>query len=182
MKIDPATRTLTLERKPCGLCRGSGRSIVAQPCPTGGRGPRGGKDGCRTCHGTGSHYDRAVTETCRQCGGNDPLSHEAETVYDHLGFGEFRSLVEWKVVDATDTRFTELGMCLAPHGALYTCGDYGAHLDLDDDALIAAVKDRDDWTQAVKLVDGETLRLCDAIAIVRRRNGYTVAPVWNDGE
>lgn len=181
MKIDTDTRTVTPEpsSRPCASCRGTGRTVVAQPCPTGGRGPRGGKDGCRTCHGTMRHYDPAVTRTCGRCGGVDPERHDDESLYDHVRFHQFRDLVEWRVVDAGDTRFTELGLCLAGRGSIMTVGDYGDHKRLTDDELIAAVRDRDDWTQWVTIVREADMRLCDAVVIVRRSNGYNVRPTWD---
>lgn len=183
MIIDTDTRTAALEpaSRPCRGCYGTGRTLVAQPCPTNGRGPRGGKDGCRKCHGIGRHYDPAVTETCRTCGGIDPDRHDDETLYDHARFEQFRHLVEWKVVDATDTRFTTLGMCLAEGGSLMTVVDYGAHKRLTDDELAAAVRDRDDSTQWVNIVREADMRLADAIVVVRRDNGYAVKPAWADG-
>lgn len=183
MKINPDTRTVTLEpaSKPCRLCYGRGRTIVPQPCPTNGRGPRGGKDGCRTCHGSKRHYDPAVTEVCGRCNGVSPDRHEDETRYDHLSFAAFRDLVEWRVVDATDTRFTQWGTLLGEHGAITTVVDYGAHTRMTDEELVAAVRDGRDSTQGVNVVSKD-LVLCDAIVIARRQNGYSVRAVWDDLE
>lgn len=182
MLIDPITRIATLEPKSrqCRLCYGRGRTIVPQPCPTNGRGARGGKDGCKTCHGSKQHYNSAITEVCGRCNGINPDKVEDETLYDHARFADFADLVAWRVVDATHTRFTELGLCLSGADAISTVGDYGAHLAKSDEALIAEVRTDRDWTQWVKVVRKTDLRLCDAIAIVRRRNGYSLIPVWDD--
>lgn len=182
MKIDPDTRTVTLEPRSqkCTRCWGTGTTVVPQPCPTNGRGPKGGKDGCRTCHGTKRHYDPTVRETCDTCGGVDPMHHEDETLYDHVSFDVFADLVEWRVTDATATRFTELGLCLAGRGVIVTVGDYGAHKRLTDAELIAEVRDRESSTQGVFVVRKDDMRLCDALTIVRRANGYSVVPTWDD--
>jgi hypothetical protein len=182
MKNDTDTLTATLEpaSRPCRGCYGSGRTLTTLPCPTGGRGPKGGRDGCRTCHGSGRHWDPAVTEVCARCGGESPDRHEDETLYDHVRFSSFRHLVEWRVVDATDSRFTELGLCIGDRGAIMTVGDYGDHRRLTDDELVAAVRDRDDDTPWVFLVRKADMRLCDAVVVVRRRNGYSVRPVWDN--
>lgn len=181
MIIDPDTRTVALEpaSQPCRGCYGRGRTLVAQPCPTNGRGPKGGKDGCRSCHGSKRHYDPAVTEVCARCGGVSPDRHEDETLYSTASFDEFRDAVEWRVVDATDTRFTEVGLCLAGRGTICTVGDYGDHKRLTDDELISSVRDRHDHTQWVIVVREADLRLCDAVVIVRRANGYSVVPSWD---
>lgn len=182
MKINP-DRTVTLEAnsQPCRRCYGRGTTVVTQPCPTDGRGPRGGKDGCRTCHGTMRHYDLAVTEVCVKCHGLDPRNHEDETLYDHLEISAFADLVAWRVVDATDTRFTELGLCVGARGTIVTVGDYGDHLSLTDDELVAHVRSSQSpsSTQGVVVVREDDMRLCDAVVIVRRRNGYAVMPVWD---
>lgn len=180
MKINP-DRTVTPEpnSQPCGLCYGRGTTLVAIPCPTNGRGPRGGKDGCHRCHGTKRHYDPAVTEPCTQCHGINPDRHDDEDLFDHVRYSEFVDVVGWRVQDATDTRFTELGMCLAGRGSLATHVDYGDHMRLTDDELIAKVRSRNDSTQWVFLVREADMRLCDAVVIVRRRNGYSLEPVWD---
>lgn len=182
MKIDPATRTLVLEKNTtaCRSCRGGGTTVVHLPCPTNGRGPRGGKGGCRTCHGTGRHYDAAVRETCVRCNGIDPMHHDDDDLYDGVHLEVLAPLVEWRVVDATDTRFTGVGLCLPSRGSIMTVGDYGDHKRLTDDELVAKVSGDRGWTQWSQVTRKNDMRLCDAVVIVRRHNGYSVRPAWDD--
>lgn len=183
MKINPDTLTLTLEQntQPCGRCRGTGTVLAATPCPTNGRGPRGGKDGCSQCHGSKRHYTPSVTEVCPACNGINSLTADHDSLYDTVRFDEFATFVEWKVADATDTRFTDLGLALPSRGSIMTVGDYGDHKRLSDDELIASVRDDEHGrTQWVQVTRKEDLRLADAIVIVRRSNGYSVRPEWED--
>ena len=182
MYIDHATRILTLEPNAnrCTRCWGSGSVPSTYPCPTGGRGPRGGVGGCRQCHGMMRHVDHDVRETCGKCHNVNPQACEDETLYDTVHLDLLADLVEWRVVDATNTRFTEVGACIGARGSIVTTVDYGAHKRLTDDELVAEVRDRNHSTQGVFVVRDEDMRIADAIAVVRRANGYNVIAVWDD--
>lgn len=182
MNIDPITRIVTLEpnANQCTRCWGRGTVPTTFPCPTKGRGPRGGANGCRTCHGMMRHTDHDVRETCGKCGGIDPQHAEDENLYDTFDLAVIADLVEWRVVDETKTRFTELGACIGARGSIVTVVDYGAHRSLADAELVADVREHQHRAQGVNVIRKDDLRLCDAIAIVRRANGYNVIAVWDD--
>lgn len=178
MKINP-DNTVTLEQntQPCRTCYGRGEVPTQEPCPTGGRGPRGGLNGCKKCHGIGRHTNFQVMAVCPSCEGNDPQHATDDSLYDFVRYEEFREAIEWVVRDATDMAFTQIGTLIG--SGLCHVVDYGDHRHLSDEELIAKERDKDSSTQWVKIVRKDDLRLADAIVITRLANGYAIAGRWD---
>lgn len=168
-------------RKDCTRCWGRGDVATTIPCPTcngTGNGPRGGRRGCKSCHGFRTAYDQVNRTVCDRCGGN-PKDAEEGDLFDRLPKDLWRSL-DFQVYRA-DRRQTWNERNLGA-GCIVSVTDYGRAWDADDpQALIEDVRDRESAPQAVSVAERETGRLCDHVAIVVHRGGYTVVPVWDDG-
>lgn len=130
MIFDPITRTVTLEpsaARTCYFCH-EGTQPLRVPCPTGGRGPRGGRDGCRTCHGSGTHFDQSQRVPCPRCDGTG-IVHEQERSTDRVPdawlTGEHVTR-ECRVL----TREMPQAVSLLGHGCVGgACVDYGRTYD-----------------------------------------------------
>lgn len=178
MQYLPDTRVLTLGLKPCTACFGRGTGPTILPCPTNGRGPRGGARGCRTCNGFGRHYDHDTPVPCDRCHG-EPADKEPETFYDSAPVEALEALIPTLKVARVDRGGTwneaHLGM-----GALWSITDYGRAWNRDDDdALIAdiAEKLRKDRVQAINIVQpfdraDTAATLVEQLTIVLHRDGY----------
>lgn len=172
MRIDNGL--LTLGTKDC-FC-GDGTVAKRLPCPAckgTGNGPRGGKGGCRKCYGSGTHYDQSVRETCRVCNGAFKDA-EPENLCDRLSDEDFRAIpVRVYRSDRTQSwNEAHLG-----HGCVYSVTDYGAHKQMTDDELVADVRSQS-YVQATKVVDRDTMRVCDHIGVFTSDNGFSVRAVF----
>ena len=181
MKINHETRTLELGHKDCTSCQ-HGTVATRKDCATckgTGNGPRGGKGKCRPCYGTGNRWDHEDRSTCPKCEGQYE-AHDDEGICDTIG-EEWIGMVRWEVLRVDRAiGFGQVQSLVGVAGSLYTVVDYGRSTDTSDEALVASAKDGARRTQAVKVVRGSDMRLCDGIAIVVVANGYTLLPVWDD--
>jgi hypothetical protein len=173
MKIENGK--LILERKNCTNCQ-EGKVIKPTPCPEcngTGNGKRGGKRQCKKCYGNGKQYSWDNTQTCPQCNGNY-ISASPEITTDCLPENIFQALDFQVVRIDREANFNELNLGL---GCLWSVGDYGAAWAKNDDkALIAEVKSHG-HNQACKVINDD-LKICDYIAIVVTRGGYSVRPIF----
>jgi hypothetical protein len=185
VKINPTTRVVELERgvKPCVSCAGSGLVPSMVPCPTGGRGPRGGAGGCKVCgwrtwdH---SHHNFDVLVTCSTCDGVNSDRFHDEDICAHIRYSEFRDLVRWEVVDGdAGDRLSETHQLLGVRGCLVTCTDYGRSWERPVEELLEDVSKPENMTQVTFIVRKDDMRLCDRIIIYRVANGYFVFPDWD---
>ncbi len=155
--------------------------IDCSKCSGTGNGPRGGKNGCRKCHGYGYEWDQDNRLTCDNCKG-DYENFIPETPYDHIyvtkddiPINVVRDYVE-RVMSFSE-QYIGVG--------LFSCVDYGRGQRQNDDELIESAFNFDQsdtyWTQGIKLIrDKNDLRLCDSIAIVLGDQGYSVIPVFEE--
>lgn len=185
MKIDPTTRIVTLEKnvKPCMHCHGKGTVPARVPCPTKGRGPRGGKGGCKECGWRSydhTHYDMGTQVTCPTCDGINSDRFEDEDICAHIRYSMFRDLVRWEVIDGDQgDRLSEMHSLLGVRGCLVTCTDYGRSWERPVEELLDDVSDPENMTQVTFIVRRDDMRLCDRIIIYRVANGYFVFPDWD---
>ena len=184
MKLDHATRTLTLEATDCRQCKygtpGTGPTPVACPtCKGTGKGPRGKARGCRNCYGSGRAWDHETRQPCSSCGGNY-IGADREDFCDSAPVDAVLSLPLSIVRIGRANTWNEnyLGI-----GTLWSCTDYGRTAESDDDAILADIRGKlaTDRTQATKIVhpyerDAQTATLVDSLVIVVTRNGYSVRP------
>jgi hypothetical protein len=187
VKIDPTTRIVTLEKnvKPCIQCHGRGTVPSRVPCPTFGRGPRGGKGGCRECgHRTWdhSHMNRDVQVPCPTCEGVNPDRFEDEDICAHIRYSMFRDLVRWEVIDDDGVGLSYVHQNLGVRGALSTVTDYGRSWERPVEELVEDVSKPENMTQVTFIVRKDDMRLCDRIIIYRVANGYFVFPDWDKTE
>lgn len=190
MLYNPATRTLTLARKNCHGCYGSGTTATKISCPTckgTGRGPRGGRGKCLNCFGSGHSWDHENRAICQRCDGINPDKHEAEDWTDRVPAEALNALaVEYVTQDRAGT-FNEgfLGL-----GSLWSCTDYGRAWDALTGPngprnvvpfLAKVVKELlDGGTQACKLLPkdydrkSQTQTLPAGVIVQVHRNGYVV--------
>lgn len=181
MKIDNGQ--LILERKNCRNCRMGTvpTKIDCTKCGGSGNGPRGGKNGCRKCHGYGYEWDQDNRLTCEVCNGNYE-NFLSETPYDHIHFS--KDDIRIKVIRDYASRAMSFGEQFIGVG-LFSCTDYGRHKSQSDEELIESAFHFDEretnWTQGIKLIrDKNDLRVCDALAIVVADQGYSVIPVFEE--
>ena len=137
MRYDAATHTLHLGKKNCWC--GDGTQSRKMPCPTcngTGKGPRGGRNGCRKCYGSGNAYDHDNRVPCSKCGG-DYIDHDDENWCDNAPAGLVQSL-PWAVM--RQNRAQSFAEAYLGTG-LFSCTDYGtAWSQNDNDGLISHIK------------------------------------------
>lgn len=174
---------LILEKKNCTHCRlGSVPSRISCPkCNGTGNGPRGGKRGCRNCHGFGDSWDHDNRVVCDYCNG-DYYESQLETPFDHIHFA--KDDVEIKVVRDLEARELTLEESYFGVG-LFSCTDYGRHKTKSDDELIEDAFHFEEkgtaWTQGIKLIkDKHNLAICNYLAIVTADQGYSVIPIFEE--
>ncbi len=147
---------LVMEHHKCYRCAGSGeRPTVTVPCPKcegTGKGPRGGRRGCKECNGSGNEYlypaDLGIflPGSCSQCGGSGQLP---DTLYDTLPKDVWHSM-DFRVVRTNRASgFMEQYIGVG----CYSSTDYGdAWESNDNQALIQKVRDdRLSTPQAIKV-------------------------------
>lgn len=172
--------TLVLEPTNC-MC-GDGTQPTRQVCTTcdgTGRGPRGGRNGCRSClGGCGWTWNHEVTRPCNRCGG-DFLGADMEDYCDRAP-DEIFETIEIRVYRSG--RAQSFNESLLGLGCLWSTTDYGDHQDLSDEALVAKVRKGCTHVQATKVVRSkDDLRLPDHLGVFCNRNGYSVRPVFEEG-
>lgn len=179
MLFNQETMTLTRQACECRSCRGTGTQLKALACPQcdgTGKGPRGGRGGCRKCHGHGTHYSPNHTETCSACEGK-PEDASYETWCDKAPVEAARSM---PMVVVRLNRLNTFNEAYFGHGTLWSCTDYGAANSQTDDELVARVRESLTMpVQAIKIVrgyerDAEVLPLHDILVISVTRDGYAV--------
>lgn len=183
MKIDAATRTISLDTEPCSCTWGNGtpgKQPGRKTCPTCNgtrRGPRGKIGGCRACY-NGTVPDFANLVTCERCNGTASVP---ETTCSRLPDDVRRMF--W---DITPVRvfladrgisFNESYLGL---GTLYSMADYGRAwegMEKDREGTLRKITDemRKESIQATTIMD-KSKRLCDHIVVIITRGGYSVRP------
>lgn len=173
---------LILEKRNCRCFSGLMPTRIECPtCNGTGKGVRGGRNGCRKCHGSKYAYDSENMSTCDVCNGNYE-NFKDESPYDFMRLN--KNDVQIKVVrDYADRAmsFSEQYIGLG----LFSCTDYGRHKSQDDNELIESAFHFEEngsySTQGIKLVrDKDDLRICDSVAIVVGDQGYSVIPVFEE--
>src|SRR5437867_7847602 len=109
---------LVLERRECRQCWGRGTVATKARCPKcrgTGKGPRGGRNGCRDCHGFGTAYDQDQRVTCPTCDGH-PEGFEGETRYDSAPEGMLDTI---PVVAYVRESSLNLAETMLGHGTIY---------------------------------------------------------------
>lgn len=168
---------LVLETQECWSCDGSGEQdervrIACPTCKGTGKGVRGGRNGCKNCHGL--RYEWASTggtEDCYQC---DGTGQKQEDIYDHVT-PEF-----WQGLDFEVRRSNRGQSFYEQYIGLgcWSCMDYGEHKSMTDEQLIEKVRNSTHAPQACKLVNGkDDLRISGRVAIVTASTGYSVMGV-----
>ena len=115
---------VTLETKECSCTwRGTPGLVAKQvPCPVckgTGRGIRGGRDGCRKCHGFKWTYSDTENVTCSACNGTAIVpENSCDTMPDEMYLG-----LPFKVY--RHNRELTYGENLLGWGCVYSCTDYG---------------------------------------------------------
>lgn len=157
--------------------------IDCPKCNGTGNGPRGGKKGCRSCHGFGSAFDHDNRLTCEVCNGNY-IDFRDETPFNFIRLK--KNDIEIKVIRDRESRIMSWAEQFIGVG-LFSCTDYGRHKNMTDDELIeSAFKFEEQGyhtTQGIKLVRAKNnLSICNYLAIVTGDQGYSVIPVFEESE
>lgn len=146
---------LVMDRHKCWSCAGSGeRPTVKVPCPKcegTGRGPRGGRRGCRKCNGGGYDYlrpkdlDIFLPGSCKNCEGSGTLP---DNLYDTLPQDVWENL-DFRVV-RTDRGQGWVESYIGV--GCYSSTDYGDQWKANDaPALITKVRERENRPQCIKV-------------------------------
>jgi hypothetical protein len=181
MRYDAQTHTLHLERKDCSCGDGTqSRRIDCPGCKGTGKGPRGGRNGCRKCYGSGNAWDHDNRVPCTRCNG-DYINHDPENWCDKAPAGLVQSL-PWAVVRQDRSQsFAEAYLGTG----LFSCTDYGTAWDANDDAaLIATLKSEERHTQAIKICrktdDPLVYLVATGIVVILTPNGYSPVAYFDD--
>jgi hypothetical protein len=184
MKFDKTTFALTLDTKEC-FCRDGkvAGPITCVKCHGTGQGPKGGRNGCKMCNGTGTMYSMEFNPlVCGACHGTMTV---AETWYDRIPKEAVAALADRIVVKRVERRNdwieNHLGL-----GALWTAQDYGQAWERTDAQVVADIRDsllngHGGFIQAVNVIDRagtcEHTKSCimaDQIVVEVRKDGYSV--------
>jgi hypothetical protein len=144
-------------KNPCSECQGTGK------------GKRGKVGGCNKCYGYRTEPDFVNLKECSVCSGSGRVP---ETITDCIPDEIVKSLP--LEIIRTDRRATWQEEYL-PIGLLYSCIDYGTLASLDDTRAIEKVRAELHSVQACKVVQDD--RLCHALQVIVRTNGYAVQAV-----
>jgi hypothetical protein len=172
MKLSEDKKTVILEKKPCVWCDGTGLSAKQVPCYTckgTGRGPRGGKGGCRKCSGFGHVYSPTEKETCTGCMGEKMVpENDCDSMPD-----EWWHNMTFKVYrQDRDQTYNEF---LLAHNCVFSCSDYGKAAGASDESIIESVR-KETYVQLCKVA--RDLKFCDHVGIFVNRGGYSVRAVF----
>lgn len=184
---------LVLEMEPCSCCDHpkvpAGRQPGRKPCPTCNgtrRGPRGGKNRCRDCF-TGSVPDFENHEVCGNCNGSQEQPETMTSILSKvqrqaiIGHLNFRLYIADRGMSFNESY---LGL-----GTIYSVGDYGAAFELLADAdedtrtkFLEGLRDEINGSslQPCKVANNETRELCNHIAVVVHRGGYSLRPAYTE--
>lgn len=173
-RCDENNEVRETEYLPCRTCKGTGR------------GPRGGRDGCKECRGLRRRsYDTGRMIPCENCSGT---GQEPDDFYDRVPDEIWQSL-DFRV--HRNPRRAQTFVEAHIGVGCWSVTDYGQHKNMSDEALIQKV--RDDHTggvQACKIIkhtgssykpeDPPDPTLPDHIGIFTNDNGYFVAAVHGE--
>ena len=174
MRIDG--KNVILETKPCSCTWRGTPGLVAKtvPCPTcngTGNGPKGGRNGCRKCHGFRTTYSETENVTCSGCNGTAIVP---ETTCDGMPAGAFEAL-QFKVY--RQNRGESYNEHLLAHGCVYSMSGSGRSMQTPDADLIAEVKAHGARCQVCKVSEKQVM--CDHVGIFVNLDGYSVRAVYN---
>lgn len=195
MKYDATTRTLRLEPKDCTTCAygagGRGEytgSKICEVCNGTGRGPRGGRGGCRSCYNGRQHdFDNPIV--CPSCNGTWQGA-AMENFCDRPPAEAVESIPMFFIALGRDNTWNENYLGL---GTIYSCTDYGTRFltwagqpdkDAADDVAQALMMEaREHFAkevpQATKVLKkyergDKVATLHDALIFVLTQTGYNV--------
>lgn len=156
---DPENTTGTYQ--PCRTCNGTGR------------GARGGRGGCKTCHGMRREWRNDIRTKCKSCNGTG-IKHSTN-LCDTLDTEAALSIPIRIVRSTREQSWTEQHLGI---GRIYSCVDYGRSLSRTDDELVAEVREHiaRGYNQATHFAD-KSGHLVDVIGVITARTGYTVVGV-----
>ncbi len=188
MKIDTATRIVTLDTEPCTCTMGNG-TPGTQPgrktcpvCKGTRRGPKGKANGCRNCYeGTIADFDNRVT--CVVCNGSTRVPENNCSHLNKETRALFWSITPIRVVMVNrGSSFNEQYLGLGMIGG--STGDYGRTWDEMEKNLTEASRKITDEIRAdnhMQLcnVANKQMRLCDEVIITVTKGGYAARPFWN---
>ena len=165
---------LVFARKNCEHCdHGQQPSrITCQTCKGTGRGKRGGRGGCQKCHGLRHIWSNDHPQTCTTCNGNY-VNFAEEDQFDTLPDAIWQGFT-FKVY--RHNRPISGNEAILGLGCVFSCGDYGAAWNANDDAALIADVKRHTHHQATK-VSKEDGTIANHIGIFVNRGGYSVRPV-----
>lgn len=149
----------------CNDGRERTKTVPCRDCGGTGKGPRGGKGGCKKCHGSGRDYvpvEWDIAANCSRCDGTGRVEMDSTSFMPEWFWQDF----EFRVVTEKNKRLSwttaNIGL-----GCISACVDYGSAAkmvaDGREDELIAEVKNgsarhsnqfckiirsKDDWTIA----------------------------------
>jgi hypothetical protein len=168
-------KKVILETKDCSCTWRGTPGLVAKrvACPTckgTGRGVKGGRDGCKKCHGFRTAYSDTENVTCSACNGTARVpENSCDTMPDEMYLG-----LPFKVY--RHARQLTYGESLLGWGCVYSCEDYGTAYHASDEKILADVRAHL-GVQLCKVANKE-LELCDHIGIFIAANGYSVRAVY----
>lgn len=187
MHFDPNAGTLTLGRKDCTWCRGTGHQPGTRRCPDcqgTGAGPRGKVRGCQTCFGRGHVFNPSTRVACSRCMG-DPRDHDVESFTDFAPAQALAHIAQRVVVHRVDRSMGWIEQMLGGTGMpCWTAIDYGQAWTMSDDRVEAMVREQflGENVQACKVVhpygrDDLTAQVCSALVVELTPDGYVVRAV-----
>jgi hypothetical protein len=175
--------TITLTTHDCVMCKhapGKEREVVDSKCGTcngTGRGPRGGKRGCKTCAGSGRDWvNTGRIIDCRACKGTTQVPDDRCTTIP----SEVWEKIPFKYQVVRESRSATFNESYLGMGMLYSVIDYGRAWDNpDDEAFLKNEKSRMGNNVQLLNVWTEEKGLADRLVLVITHNGYYVVAQWN---
>lgn len=170
MQIQNGKVILSTEPCYCGDGTQNGHRTCSK-CNGTSKGPRGKIGGCRACY-RGKVVDPTVRVPCDRCNGTTIVPEDRFStripveVWQTLTFKVYRQDrgISWNE--------SHLGA-----GCVYSCSDYGNAWDKLTDAQIIDEVKKSTGHQVCKLTR-EDCTICDHIAIIVNRGGYSVRAAW----
>lgn len=159
---------MVYEMHPCISCDGKGQVNEILDCPNDRMKMRGQK--CPHCGTTNCHHSFISTGKMRPCGYCDGAGKKMEDRCDSIPDEMWKAL-KFKVYRTN--QHTTFNDAYLGFGSVWSCMDYGRHMEMTDDELIAKVRDEGNYIQAIKIIN-EDGTICDHIGIVCKDQGYVV--------